>query len=97
MKNPHGVEPTRYMKREGSEYGIRCDPYRGPISYGSYYGSDIYISDNCNRENSCYIHNDGRRGYEYHPHYKSSLFVDTAGPDKENKFSVLDYEVFAYY
>ncbi len=82
MKNPHGVEPTRYMKREGSRYAIECCPIDGPIFY------DIYINYKCNKENSCFIYNDGTRGYECHPQYKSLLFVD-----KDN-FSVLDYEVF---
>ena len=91
LKNPHGVEPTRYMKREGSRCAIRCNPRYGPI-----FGSDIYIRDNCNREDSCIINNNGTSGYEYHPLYKKSLFVYTARPDEINNFSVLDYEVFTY-
>ena len=90
MKNPHGVEPTRYMKRKESKYAIKCSPKCGPI-FGDY---KIYINDNCNRRNSCFINNDGTRGYECHPEYKSSLFVNSAGTDEENKFFVLDYEVF---
>ena len=93
MKNPHGVEPTRYMKREESKYAIQCYPNYGSL-FGNHYGSDICIRNNCNEESSCWIDNDGRRGYECHPQYKSSLFVNTSGPDEENKFSVLDYEVF---
>ena len=31
MKNPHGVEPTRFMKRKESEYAIKCDPEYGPF------------------------------------------------------------------
>ena len=89
MKNPHGVEPTRYMKREESRDALYCDSYCGPI-----FGDDIYIEDKCNEEDSCSIHNDGTYGYECHPQYKSSLFVKTAGPDERNKFRVLDYEVF---
>ena len=88
MKNPHGVGPTRYMKREESEYAIKCDS--GP-SFGN---SDIYIGDHCNNEDSCKIHNFGKRGYECHPEYKSSLFVNTAGPDEGNRLSVVDYEVY---
>ncbi len=42
------------------------------------------------------ISNDGTHGYECHPEYKSSLFVNTAGPDEENYFSVLDYEVYTH-
>ena len=93
MKNPHGVEPTRYMKRKESEYAIECDPEYGP-NFRNGNGSDIYISDNYNEENSCWIGNGGEGGYECHPQYKESLFVNTAGPDEGNNFSALDYEVF---
>ena len=93
MKNPHGVEPTRFMKKEDSQYAIECNPYYGPI-FG-YYGSDIFIDDNCNEENSCHIDNDGFNAYECHPEYQSSLFVGHTGPKKLNYFTVLDYEVFA--
>ena len=95
MKNPHGVEPTRYMNREESEYAIDCFPYNGPTFRDSYTcNHDIRIEDFYNSENHCSILNDGKGGYYCHPEYKSSLFVNTAGPDEENKCSVLDYEVF---
>ena len=93
MKNAHGVEPTRFMKRKESRYAIECFPYCGPI-FGIIVYNDLSIGDHCNGENSCYIHNDDEGGYECHPEYKSSLFVNTAGPDEENNFSVLDYEVY---
>ena len=93
MKNPYGVEPTPFMKRKDSQYAIECNPYYGPI-FG-YYGSDIFIDDNCNEENSCHIDNDGTNTYECHPEYQSSLFVGHTGPKKLNYFTVLDYEVFA--
>ena len=89
LKNPHGVEPTRYMKREGSKCAIICDPDCGPI-----FNYDIIITNNCNEKNSCGIDNKGTYGYECHPEYKSSLLVNTAGPDEDNYFSVLDYEVY---
>ena len=92
MKNPHGVEPTRFMKRKDSEYAINCNPKCGPI-FGNCDGSDISIGNYCNRENA-YINNDGYGGYECHHEYKSSLFMDTAGPEVRNKFTVLDYEVY---
>ena len=91
MKNPHGVEPTQFMKRE-SEYAIKCNPSYGPI-FGNTW-TDILINDNCNRENSCEI--DGTNGYECHPIHKKSLFVNTAGPYKDNYFEVLDYEVYTH-
>ena len=85
LKNPHGVEPTRYKKREESKYAIDCDPYYGPI-FGD---SDICINDNCNERDRCLIYNDGTNGYECNPEHRISLFVN------ENTFSVLDYEVFS--
>ena len=80
------------MKRKESKYAIYCNCDAGP-RFGD---DDIYIKDNCNEENSCSINNDGRHGYECHPQYKFSLFVNTAGSDKENEFSVLDYEVYSH-
>ena len=79
------------MKRKGSKYAIECDP-----SYGPTFGDDIILSNRFFEENSYYIHNDGTHGYECHPEYKSSLFVNTAGPDEINKFSLLDYEVYTH-
>ena len=90
MKNPHGVEPTRFMKRKGSEYAISCYSCYGPI-----FCDDIHIDQYCNTENSCWIGNDGEGGYECHPVYKKSLFVNTAGPDTQNYFTLFDYEVFS--
>ncbi len=94
MKNPHAVKPTRYIKREESDCAIYCDSGSSPIFCGDEWSSDILIGDICNTENSCSIRNDGRRGYECHPVYKCSLFVNSAEPDEKNKFRVLDYEVF---
>ena len=92
MKNAHGVEPTRYMKRKESEYAIKCYPNYGPI-FGD---EDMVIANECSIEDSCWIKNDGTRGYECHPIYKASLFVKTAGTDKKNYFTVSDYEVYAH-
>ena len=93
MKNVHGVEPTRYMKRKESYYVIGCNPKSGP-KFGKNYHEDICIGENCNEEESCSINNDGRGVYECNPQYKCSLFVNTAGTDETNRFKVLDYEVF---
>ena len=93
LKNPYGVEPTRYMKREESRYAIKCDYFFGPI-FGNMQNEDLIIGGPYNEKDSCTIHNDGTNAYECHPEYKSSLFVNTAGPDEKNKFSVLDYEVY---
>ncbi len=94
MKNPHGVEPTRYWKRENSKFAIGCMPDSGPIFCGNRF-SDIMINDNCNKENSCIIWNNGCHGFDCHSEYKSSLFVKTEGPNERNRFTVLDYEVYA--
>ena len=93
MKNPHGVEPTRYMKRKESDWAIECSIYNGP-TFGDILNKDLIISDHCNEDDDCFIHNDGKHAYECHPEYKSSLFVNTAGPDEKNKCSLLDYEVY---
>ncbi len=91
MKNPHGVEPTRFKKRKESEYAIRCN-----LGYGPVFVDDIFINNNCYEEDSCSINNDGTNGYECHPVYKSSLFVNTSGHNKKNFFTVLDYEVYTF-
>ncbi len=93
LKNPHRVEPTRYMKRKDNNYAIECDSNYGPI-FGNKCGSDICIYSDCNKEDRCYIWNNGANGYACHSAYTSSLFVNTAGSDKKISFSVLDYEVF---
>ena len=74
------------MNSEENRFDIECDP-----KYGSFF-CDIKIYDNCNKENNSII--DGYAKYEFHPQYKSSLFVNTAGPNEVNMFSVLDYEVY---
>ena len=91
MKNAHGVEPTRYMKRKESDCAIICVPTFGPI-----FGYDICIGKNCNEKHNGLIENNGTNGYACHPIYKKSLFVDTAGVDEDNYFSVLDYEVYTH-
>ena len=88
MKNAHGVEPTRFMKRKESNWAINCNPEYGPL-----FGADVLMCIR-NNFNLCSILNDGNNSYECHPEYKSSLFVNTAGPNEKNVFSVLDYEVF---
>ena len=77
------------MKREGSIWTIQCSSDYGPI-----FCRDIYIHDNCNKENSCWIQNDGTNRFEYDSQYKRSIFVNTNKYDNETRFSVLDYEVY---
>ena len=88
LKNPHGVPPTRFMKKKDKR-AIIFIPNYGPYFYGN-----IYISDLCNKENSCRVDVNKNQNYECHPQYKSSLFVNTAGPNDDNYFTVLDYEVY---
>ena len=78
------------MKREDSDRAINCNPRTGPI-----FGRDIGIRDNCNKNGgwTCYGNSDS--SYECNNSLKQSLFVNTAGPNEENDFSVLDYEVFS--
>ena len=80
------------MKKKDRYRAIECDPRYGPI-FG--YGRDIGICDNCNKNGgwTCYGNSDS--SYECTNSLKQSLFVNTAGPDKQNDFSVLDYEVFS--
>ena len=95
MKNAYGVVPIRFFKRKGVEYSIECNPNKGPTFCDGYRkGADICINDNCNSYNNCFIDNDGTRGYECHPGYKKSLFVDTDEPENRNYCELLDYEVF---
>ena len=89
LKNPYGVEPTRYIQREDSRCAIGCVPNEGPL-----FGHVINIHNNCNEEKSCAIDNHLLREYECHPEYEHSLYVNTAEPFSKNPFSVLDYEVF---
>ena len=80
------------MKKKNSNSAIKCNPDRGPI-FG--HGYDIGIRDNCNRDGgwTCYGNSDS--SYECNNSLKQSLFVNTAGPNEENDFSVLDYEVYS--
>ena len=65
------------------------------IKSGPQFGSkDIFIGYTCNIKDSCWI--SLTNTFNCHPHYKSSLFVNTAGPNEMNYFEMLDYEVYAY-
>ena len=93
LKNPHGVEPTRYMKRKDSEYAIYCDFCIGPNFHDiAMESGGIFLNEEM--KSDYYISNNGEGSYECHSEYKSSLYVNTAGPDEINFFSLLDYEVF---
>ena len=96
MKNPHGVEPARLLKRRDKGEAIFCNSNFGPI-FGQEYSSDIQIHDHCNEQKSCSIGNCRYSEYESHPQFESSLFVNTNDYYQDNRFAVLDYEVFVNY
>ena len=98
MKNPHGVEPTRFMKsKKDDAFAILCEPNYGPV-FGGYGDNEndysMYIYNRCNKKNGCSIGNNGTLGFKSHHHHKKSLFVDTAEHNEMNYFSLLDYEVY---
>ena len=95
LKNPHGVEPTRFMKRKKCPLAICCNPEWGP-TFGNILNFDIGIWGDCNIESNCFIDNCAAKAYECQPQYKSSLFVNTDGPKEKNFFSVLDLEVYTF-
>ena len=80
------------MKREDRHRAIKCNPRYGPI-FG--YGCDIGIRDNCNKNGGWTCYGNSYSSYECNNSLKQSLFVNTAGPNEKNDFSVLDYEVFS--
>ena len=92
LKNPHGVPPTRFMTK-GNESGIWSYPSSGPSFWGCNV-ININIGDKCNKLGRCWIKNDGTKGYECHPLYKKSLFVNTDKPNEINYFIIDDYEVY---
>ena len=93
MKNPHGIEPSKFMKKKDSNIAIYCGTGYGPI-FGS--GHDIWIYNNCNDNGGYTNFGYGNGSYECNSDLTSSLFVNTAGPDQTNYFKVSDYEVFTY-
>ena len=94
MKNRHGIEPTRFLKKKYNNRAIYCYVDRGPV-FGS--GHDIWIGNNCNRDKGGWTNfGNSESSYKCNSPLKSSLFVNTAGPDQWNYFKVSDYEVFTY-
>ena len=97
MRNPHGVEPTRYMKRKKIENDFELGNEFGPFFKNNVNPhSDIRIIKNSKRKNICAIDNNGYHRYGCHPQYKCSLFVNTAGPVEDNYCTILDYEVYTH-
>ena len=82
------------MKKKDNNEAIYCNPSYGPV-FG--YGCDIGIENNCNRDKGGWTnYGFSNSSYECNSPLKSSLFVNTAGPNEQNDFKVSDYEVFTY-
>ncbi|KAK8811526.1 hypothetical protein WA158_003260 [Blastocystis sp. Blastoise] len=86
LSNEHDIPPTKYDILE-HDCALFCSKKYGP------HFMDMRICDDCNNNNS-YIN-----GYIFHyAHHNTpqctSLFVNTAGPDKPNRFTVDEYEVY---
>ncbi len=107
LKNPHGLNPTRFMMRDDREYSQsknnlseyihdytsnHIDTY-GPI-FTDNSRNGIWINDYCNEKNTCHVLNSGYHGFMCHPKYESSLYVNTGSNEETNYFSVIDYEVY---
>ena len=93
LKNPHGVEPTRYMKRKESKFAIDCEQELGP-AFGDRNDIDIAI---LSKDGAYFglIGSNGTHGYECHPEYKSSLYVgNTDGPDGAHVCLLVECEVY---
>ena len=81
------------MKKKDSDRAIKCNPGNGPI-FGP--GCDICIRYNCNKNGGWTCYGNSVSSYECNNSLKQSLFVNTAGPNEKNDFSVLDYEVYTH-
>ena len=82
------------MKKENSTTAITCLTEFGPL-FGNCH-PDICITSKCKSKTGCWICSPSYLQYDYHPKYRSSLFVDTNSPDIDNFFSVSDYEVYTF-
>ncbi|KAK8809610.1 hypothetical protein WA158_000553 [Blastocystis sp. Blastoise] len=89
LSNEHGIPPTHYL-HNGNGRGICCSSSWGLV-FGS--GLDIALSDECNTDN-VYTYTKASSFTWIDTPQKSSLFVNTAGPDEKNYFQVEDYEVW---
>ena len=95
MKNRHGIEPRKFMKKKDNHRAIYCDPSCGP-RFG--YGTDIGINDNYNNDNGGWTNNDRIISVEESKNFvlRNYRVKKTAQPEQQNYFKVSDYEVFTY-
>ncbi|KAK8811404.1 hypothetical protein WA158_003138 [Blastocystis sp. Blastoise] len=89
LSNEHGIPPTHYL-HNGNGRGILCASSWGLV-FGS--GLDIALSDECDTDN-VYTYTKASSFTWINTPQRSSLFVNTAGPDEKNYFQVEDYEVW---
>ncbi|KAK8809872.1 hypothetical protein WA158_000815 [Blastocystis sp. Blastoise] len=89
LSNEHGIPPTPYL-HNGNGCGIYCSSSYGPV-FGC--GYDIALDDGCDTGNE-YVYTKASSFTWIDTPQKSSLFVNTAGPNKKNYFQVEDYEVW---
>ena len=94
LKNPHGVDPTRFMKLETSECTLKCEDFNGPTFCSSGH-SDLLISGS-NEKVNCILANNGTNGFECHPEYKVELYAEIyqSSNELDATLPVLDYEVY---
>ncbi|KAK8797626.1 hypothetical protein WA158_005972 [Blastocystis sp. Blastoise] len=87
LSNEHNIPPTKYSLLE-HHLAITCKETSGPDFM------DIHISDDCHNNSYSYI----TKVFNYYAHSLTpqslSLYVNTAGPEKKNYFTVDDYEVY---
>ncbi|KAK8797080.1 hypothetical protein WA158_004290 [Blastocystis sp. Blastoise] len=89
LSNEHGIPPTQYL-HNGNGCGICCSSSWGPV-FGD--GRDITLDDGCDTGNE-YVYTKASSFTWINTPQKSSLFVNTARPNKKNYFKVEDYEVW---
>lgn len=90
MKNPHGLPPTRFMKKKDHFCGIKCISNQGPV-FGD---NNLFITSQYSSGEGSYIFTTNEHGYECDPILQSSLFVNSGKPTEKNYTSLLDYEVY---
>ncbi|KAK8809873.1 hypothetical protein WA158_000816 [Blastocystis sp. Blastoise] len=87
LSNEHNIPPTQYDILDPNS-ALYCYKDFGPCFL------DICIIDDChNSNNNCINGDDAIYSHGLTPQ-KASLFVNTAGPQEQNRFTVDDYEVY---
>lgn len=92
LKNPNGIIPTVFKQSPYHITGITCNKNKGPIFGRENY--NLFIDDNCNLDITSYIGETNTFEYTINNDYGSSIFVNSNKPNKQNYFSILDYEIY---